>query len=260
MCAKYMTAYWKDYKDYLPLLTKEQKSKLDVFFSALLNEAAPRGFIGKGDKETLWLRHILDSLLILTSSIKFGEKIVDLGTGAGLPGIPLAIVMLSVKKTRNANFLLIDSSQKKIAFLEKIRKKISLGNTTIYASNAALVSHAKTEPPKKEFEKHDTVVFRAFQKPLASFELALNHLKLGGNMIYWRSKPFLPPKEENPQVHAKMIHRLNELGIRVLEHISLKAPEKLGNRGAYLIKREKKSSIKFPRPLDEILNDPICRL
>ena len=224
----------------------------------------PKGFIGKADEETLWLRHILDSLLVLNRPIEFGEKIVDLGTGAGLPGIPLAIVMLSMKKSamhekvKNKRFLLIDSSRKKIAFLEKIKERLSLKNTVIYASNISPISHANHTTKKKEFEKHDTVIFRAFQKPLASFELALHHLKPKGKIIYWRSKPFL--QEENYQVHEKMIHRMSELGIQVSEYVSLKTPKKLGNRGVYLVIKDKEPGFNFPRSLNDILHDPICRL
>src|SRR5688572_27594541 len=94
--------YWP----WMDFLIAEQKQRLDIFFRNLIEIALPLGFIGRADENTLWQRHIVDSLLLLP---KFRQEfsqncsVFDLGTGAGLPGIPLAIALPGV------HFTLVDS-------------------------------------------------------------------------------------------------------------------------------------------------------
>ena len=66
--------YWESYSSYLPVLNKQQKTKLDAYFKMLLEEAALYGFIAKAEPEILWLRHILDSLLIFTHGGRLGRN------------------------------------------------------------------------------------------------------------------------------------------------------------------------------------------
>ena len=73
-------------------------------------------------------KHFLDSLTIL-DEIKENESVIDVGTGAGFPGIPLAICS-------KANFVLVDSLSKRINFLKEVKEKINLNNIEIYHARA----------------------------------------------------------------------------------------------------------------------------
>ena len=244
-----LQTYWSKYSSYLPSLTEDQKQKLDLFFKSICEEAAPRGFVGKSDQETLWLRHILDSLLVFgqknkqtNQTINWGDRIIDLGSGAGLPGVVLGIMM------KNTKITLLDSSRKKVAFLLNIKQTMRLKNLEVVAANA-----------DKDFsQKNDTVVFRAFQKPIVSLELSLNHLKPKGQIIYWRSKSFM--YEQNIEINKKILERLQQLGITIVNYISFNTPEKLGNRGVYILFRNTKVSDHFPRSLHDILVDPLNKM
>ena len=233
--------YWESYSSYLPVLNKQQKTKLDAYFKMLLEEAALYGFIAKAEPEILWLRHILDSLLIFTHGVDLGETIVDLGSGAGLPGMVLAILL------PEKNVSLLDSSRKKIRFLTRVKQALKLSNVSVTAANA-----------EKDSLKNDTVVFRAFQKPLVAFELSLNHVKTGGKIIYWRSRPFT--YEKNIETKKKIVHRMKQLGIETLDRVVFKTPEQLGVRGVYLMKRESAASAPFPRSFRDILSDPLNQM
>ena len=103
------------------------------------------------------IRHLLDSLVILP--FVSGNQVVDVGTGAGLPGIPLAICL------PNQRFVLVDSNSKKTRFLTQAKVALGLKNLTVI--------HDRVEAmPARGF---DQVLCRAF-KPLESLVPAIKHL------------------------------------------------------------------------------------
>ena len=87
--------------------------------------------ISRTDLENLYIRHILHSLSILKFiSFEAGSHVMDLGTGGGFPGIPLAIFC------RNVNFTLVDSISKKVTAVESIIDELKLENVRVICSRA----------------------------------------------------------------------------------------------------------------------------
>lgn len=105
-------------------------------------------------------RHILDSLAIL-SEVK-GPRILDVGTGAGLPGLVLAMVR------PDWQFTLLDSNQKKTRFLRQVVLECGLPNVTIAAQR--IESHRPESP-------YDTIVSRAFTELAAFVDVAAPHCR-----------------------------------------------------------------------------------
>ena len=103
------------------------------------------------------IRHLLDSLVILP--FVSGPRIIDVGTGAGFPGIPLAICM------PNHEFVLIDSNSKKTRFLTQVKVALGLQNLTVVHDRVEAI------PPGGG----DQVLCRAF-KPLDALVPAIKHL------------------------------------------------------------------------------------
>jgi 16S rRNA (guanine527-N7)-methyltransferase len=115
----------------LELLYKDWNSKINV--------------ISRKDIDELYLRHVLHSLSIAKLiSFKDGTSILDVGTGGGFPGIPLAILF------PNCKFHLVDSIQKKINVVNNVVKELDLKNVKTSASRVEAVS-----------DKYDFVVSRA---------------------------------------------------------------------------------------------------
>lgn len=112
------------------------------------------------------LRHLLDSLSV-APRIK-GLRLLDAGTGAGLPGIPLAIAQPGLEVT------LLDSSGKKIRFLNHVRRQLGLEN--IHPVQERLESFSSSEP-------FDVIISRAFTD-LASFARAARHLAAASTRLY----------------------------------------------------------------------------
>ena len=130
---------------YFPDLTEEQKRQLAALYDLYTDWNSKINVISRKDIENLYEHHVLHSLGI-AKVIRFkpGTKVMDLGTGGGFPGIPLAILFPEVQ------FHLVDSIGKKVRVATEIAGSIGLKNVT--------TRHARAEEEKQLF---DFVVSRA---------------------------------------------------------------------------------------------------
>ena len=111
-----------------PNVSRETIKKLSIFRDFLLEENQKINLIAKSQKDKIWMRHIHDSLRILALlNGKEPIKILDIGSGGGFPGIPLAIAT----KNLHIQYTLIESIKKKSAFLESARKLLDLSNVKV---------------------------------------------------------------------------------------------------------------------------------
>ena len=132
-------------KSYFPTLTDAQKRQIDALFDLYSDWNSKINVISRKDIENLYLHHVLHSLGIL-KMLKFreGSTIMDIGTGGGFPGIPLAILLPEVQ------FHLVDSIGKKVKVATEVAGAIGLTNVTF--------RHCRAEEEKDKF---DFVVSRA---------------------------------------------------------------------------------------------------
>lgn len=130
---------------YFPDLTEEQKRQFAALYDLYLDWNSKINVISRKDIENLYEHHVLHSLGI-AKVIRFrpGTQIMDLGTGGGFPGIPLAILFPEVY------FHLVDSIGKKVRVASEIANSIGLKNVTF--------RHTRAEEEKGKF---DFVVSRA---------------------------------------------------------------------------------------------------
>ena len=131
--------------DHFPNLTNVQKKQFADLEPIYLDWNSKINLISRKDSEHLYTRHVLHSLGIAkVLSFKAGSTILDVGTGGGFPGIPLAILFPESK------FHLIDSIGKKIKVVDAISKELGLMNVT--------TEHLRAEQIK---DKYDFIVSRA---------------------------------------------------------------------------------------------------
>ena len=113
-------------------VSRETKQDLKLFKQYLLKNNSKFNLISKSDENILWERHFLDSIQVIDSINKNAIKCVDLGSGAGFPGIVLAIEAKNRKYM--TEFILYEKSFRKAEFLEEISKRLKL-NTKVITRN-----------------------------------------------------------------------------------------------------------------------------
>ena len=118
--------------------------------------------------------HLLDSLALLPMAGLGNERLVDVGCGAGFPGVPLAIAAPGLEVT------LLDSQRKRIDFLEEVREGLGL-------KNAACVHGRAEEFAGEHREQFDAAVSRAVAALPVLCELCLPLVKVGGRMLAMKS-------------------------------------------------------------------------
>jgi len=162
---------------------------LDAYRSMLATVAIPRGTIAASDEANLWGRHIRDGLRAV-SELRDDETIADLGSGAGIPGVPLAIALPS------ASFVLIEVRRARAAFLEAVRDELQLTNVDVVLG--------RVESLRRPI---DVAMARAFAPPLASWQAASGILSRSGKLIYWAGERFDAASLEGSGVSVRVSTR-----------------------------------------------------
>ena len=152
--------------------SEAQWHSLEGYESLLLEIAVPRGMIALSDRDRLWGRHILDGLRA-APEIPSSARVADVGSGAGIPGVPLAIVR------PDSRFVLIEPRRGRVAFLEAVVDELRLTNVAVFLGRAEDVDDA-----------FDVVVARALAAPIESWEIAVPLLRPAGRLVYWAGKGF----------------------------------------------------------------------
>lgn len=126
-------------------LSDQQKQQLVAYVGLLDKWNKAYNLTSVRDPQQMLIRHILDSIVV--EPYLQGERFIDVGTGPGLPGIPLAIVR------PQAHFTLLDSLGKRVRFLRQVQHELGLSNVTPVQSR---VENFPADPP------FDGVISRAF--------------------------------------------------------------------------------------------------
>ena len=188
----------------------------------------------KSDEE-IYLKHFYDSLtLIKAYSLNGNLKLLDIGTGAGFPGLVLKIFYPDLELT------LLDSNHKKIAFLEVVIKELNLKNVTCINSRAENL-------PKTYREYFDIVTSRAVAHLRILLELSIPYLKIGGKLIAMKGL-----SEEEIKESAKILEKLDST---IVDTIKFNLPIEGSNRSLVIVQKNKKTKEIYPRSYDKIVKN-----
>jgi 16S rRNA (guanine527-N7)-methyltransferase len=155
-----------------------EQAQLLLRYEALLRERAiPLGIVARSDRDRLHQRHVVDSLRAATLFRSADRMAYDLGSGAGLPGIPLAIALPGCR------FTLAESRSKRAAFLELVVAELALTNADVHADRVETLSSGA-----------DVVTARAFAPLGETWRLAAQLLRPKGRLIYFAGEGMRDPE------------------------------------------------------------------
>jgi 16S rRNA (guanine527-N7)-methyltransferase len=190
------------------------------------------------EPEEIIVKHFVDSLTI-SKYINKDAKIIDVGTGAGFPGIPLKIYRDDIE------VILLDSLNKRINFLNDTIKKIGLEKIT--ANHGRAEEFARN---KKYREKFDVATSRAVANMSTLSEYLIPFVKLGGTVVAMKGSEI----DEEVQISKNAI---NVLGGKILNVEEFNLPGTDIKRNIVLIKKEKVTLAKFPRKAGTPSKEPL---
>jgi len=157
-------------------LSPQQLEQFQIYYQELIDWNRRVNLTRITGYEEVQIKHFLDSLTLVPALKQpIGKRefrLIDVGTGAGIPGIPLKILLPEIK------LVLLDATAKKAAFLHHIRDKLGLDNVEIVVGRAEEVAH-KTQYR----ENFDLVLSRAVAPLPTLVELTLPFCALGGSFI-----------------------------------------------------------------------------
>lgn len=197
--------------------------KYQIYTDYLLEVNSHTNITTITDPEEIDLKHFKDSLTVL-DYIKEGDKVLDIGAGAGFPGIPLRI-------EKDFDLTLIDSVNKKVNFMNQVIEKLDLKN--------ARAIHTRAEDFAKDHrEGFDVVVSRAVANMATLSELCLPFVKVGGLFIALKG----------PKADEEVKNAANALEILGGEVIKMEKLDLAGNERVNVIVKKLRSCKKsYPR-------------
>lgn len=212
------------------ILNDKQKQQFERYYELLVEWNKVMNLTGITEYEEVNEKHFVDSLsLVKVIDLKKVETVIDIGTGAGFPGIPLKIVFPDLK------VVLLDSLNKRIRFLNTVIEELQL--------NDIKTIHGRAEDFAKQAEyreKSDLCVSRAVANLATLSEYCLPYVKRGGMFIPYKSGEI----DEEVENSKKAVHLL---GGEIEEVVKFHLPDTEIKRSFIRIKKVAGTNKKYPR-------------
>ena len=221
-------------------LSNQQLEQFYLYMNLLLEWNGKINLTAITDPKEIILKHFIDSITI-APYLKNAQSILDIGTGAGFPGIPLAIL------ENSKDFVLMDSLNKRIIFLQEVIQNIALTRVQ------AIHGRAEELGKEKEHREHyDLVTSRAVAKLNILLEYMLPFVKVGGRCICMKSQEIEEELEEAKQAIELLGGKLERVDEIIL-------PESDVKRKIIVIQKVRQTPIKYPRKPGTPTKEPIHR-
>lgn len=222
------------------VLTDIQKNQFKKFYELLVEWNKVMNLTGITEYEEVNEKHFIDSVSIIKAiDITKPQTIIDIGTGAGFPGIPLKIAFPHLK------VVLLDSLNKRINFLNTVISEI--GITDIKAIHGRAEDYAKQIEYR---EKFDLCVSRAVANLSTLSEYCIPYVKVGGMFVSYKSGEI--DEEVNQSKKA-----IGILGGKLEDIIKFQLPETDIKRSFVMITKTKNTPKKYPRKAGLPVKEPL---
>lgn len=211
-------------------LSDTQLEQFQIFYDYMIEMNQVMNLTSITEEDEVILKHFYDSMSVVKYyDFNQGENVIDVGTGAGFPGIPLAILLPGIQ------FTLMDSLNKRITFLKDVVEKCGLKNVECIHSRAEEL--AKDE---KYREKYDICVSRAVANLSILLEYCIPFIKKGGKFISYKS--ISSEEELSASKNAQ-----NKLCCKLKNNISFELPDTDNKRNFLIFEKFDLTASKYPR-------------
>ena len=228
-----MMDIWSETLNWKP--SPQQQEQFQRLYELIIEGNRQQNLTRITEPQDFWEKHLWDSLrgikFLISAREEEAEKIniIDLGTGAGFPGIPVAVTV------KNCTVNLVDSTKKKINFIDNILPALNLNNVKAIVSRAEEIGR-----DSKHRESYDFALIRAVGSASACAEYTLPLLKLGGLAVVYRGSW---TEEET----INMENAVQQLG-GIIESIEqFYTPITNGDRHCLYLRKVENTPGKFPR-------------
>ncbi|MDD3138177.1 MAG: 16S rRNA (guanine(527)-N(7))-methyltransferase RsmG [Lachnospiraceae bacterium] len=219
-------------------LSAEQYARFDRYYEILVDWNEFMNLTGITEYEEVNEKHYIDSLAVVKAATMKG-KIIDIGTGAGFPGIPLKIAFPELE------VVLLDSLNKRVKFLNFVIEELGLSGITAIHGRAE--DYAKQDEYRECF---DYCVSRAVANLATLSEYCIPYVKVGGSFIPYKSGDI----EEELEQSKKAV---NVLGGELEKVVKFELPGTDISRSFVKIRKNNKTAKKYPRKAGLPSKEPI---
>jgi 16S rRNA (guanine527-N7)-methyltransferase len=214
-------------------LSPGQLEQFEVYYRELIDWNKRINLTSITDYEEVQTKHFLDSLTVTTAinpkDAGKSLRVIDVGTGGGLPGIPLKILLSDIRLT------LLEATAKKAKFLGHLMERLGLDNVEITVGRAEEAAHNV-----QYREKFDLVLSRAVASLPALVELTLPFCAVGGRFVAQKKGDIEQEVKQSYKAIAAMGGRLSEIRLIELEELDDK-------RYLIIIDKVKSTPAEYPR-------------
>ena len=215
-------------------LSAGQLEQLQRYYQLLVSWNEKMNLTAISEEEQVWDKHFMDCIYP-TFVTSLGNKVADIGSGAGFPGMVWAICY------PNHHFTLIEPTGKRVTFLQEVVNQCHLDNVTLV--------NKRSEDCKELLQYFDTVTARAVANLPILLELCTPLLKVGGNFIA------LKGSKANDELFNSQ-HALKELGCEYVSECTYTCEDQ-GQHITLIIKKVNQCSSKYPRNYAQIKKKPL---
>ena len=232
----------KDLQQFDIQLTQQQENQFIRYFELLTEWNEVMNLTAITDFDEKKKKHFVDSLSLVRAWPQIRERsaaVIDIGTGAGFPGVPLKIAFPQIRLT------LLDSLQKRIRFLNELSTELGLQDVELI--------HGRAEDyaaPSKKREQYDLCVSRAVANLSTLSELCLPYVKEGGYFISYKSEKIA--EEAKAAEHAIFL-----LGGKIEGQKEFILPDSDIYRNLFMIQKVRSTPKRFPRKAGAPAKDPL---
>lgn len=237
-----MISFQKDLEEFEIYLNEEQARQFLNYYDLLKEWNSFMNLTAITEFHEVLKKHFVDSLSLIKAIPDLAEKsysLIDVGTGAGFPGIPLKIAFPNLKIT------LLDSLNKRIKFLNETVSELKLEDVVLIHGRAEDFSK-----PEKKRESFDLCVSRAVANLSTLSEYCIPFVKKGGYFISYKS-------ERLSEEFDSAKKAIQVLGGKYERQVEFNLPDSDIYRNLVVIKKEKSTPLKYPRKAGLPSKEPI---